>query len=192
MIPLDWQNVRPIISSQEEYEWFDHIASDHYSNLGRDLLSLEIGSYCGQTSVLLAQYGPVFAIDLWGDVHNGLGHMSNIGQVNFVPFIQNIIRYDLVERVFPIVSTSAVLDKLPQMAFDIIYVDAAHYYEPAKLDIDRSKRHLAPNGLLVCHDYKRPGDAAHIGVNRAVDEFLESGEFKIKEHFKGLVVLERI
>ena len=49
-----------------------------------------------------------------------------------------------------------------------MYVDASHYYEPARLDIQRSKVHLAPNGLLIVHDYKRPGDRPDVGVNQAV------------------------
>ena len=193
MMTLDWKSCESI-GSLEEYEVFDRIVSDHRNTLDHDLFILEVGSYHGQSTILLAQYGWVIAIDLWGDIHDGTAHPESIGKENLNAFVQNMNDNRLIEtgRVFPIVSTSVVLNFLhPYQHFDLIYIDASHYYEPAKLDIERSKWNLAPDGLLVIHDYKRPGDRPDVGVNQAVDELIESGEFVIREHFGGLVVLKR-
>ena len=191
MTPLDWQSCTPI-SSQSEYEVFDRVMREYHAKAGRDLSIIEIGSYRGQSTVLLAQYGFVFAVDLWGDIHDGVAHTDTIGKENLLPFIETMVRFDLIgKRVFPIVSTSRVLGFLPILRADVAYVDASHYYEPAKTDIEQCVRHLSQDGLLVCHDYKRPGDSPLIGVNRAVDELIESSEWKIKEHYNGIVFLQR-
>lgn len=176
---------------EEEYSAFERLVGEHHKLLGRDLFILEIGSAFGRSTILLAQFGKVIAIDLWGDIHEGVEYPDMIGS-NFDAFRETLQRFDLInKRVFPVLSTSKPLDLLPHMSFDVVYVDADHHYEPAKLDIQRSKNHLTQGGLFVVHDYKRPGDNPELGVNRAVDELLAEGDFVIKEHRRGLVCLQR-
>lgn len=191
MVKLDWRSVK-WIGSQEEYEFFDRVVHEYANRFNRELFSLEIGSYHGQSTVLLAQYGWVLAIDLWGNVDNGIIHYDEIGQVNWTAFIQTIIRHSLIGRVFPVVSTSGALSMMPGVMFDLVYIDAAHDYASVTADIKHSVPHLSNGGLFVFHDYKRPGDNPELGVNKAVDELLSHGQFVVCEHFKGLLVLERI
>lgn len=191
MVTFDWRSIGSI-GSVEEYEVFDRITSIYHQHLKRDLLSLEIGSYQGQSAVLLAQYGRVISLDLWGDIFDGMAHLEQVGQVNFAPFIQTIIRFDLIGKVIPIVATSECLPLFPGTIFDLIYIDGSHYYDPVRADITNSVPHLALGGLLVFHDYKREGGNPNLGVNIAVDELLLAGNFAVREHFKGLLCLERI
>jgi predicted O-methyltransferase YrrM len=190
---LDWRKCTIQGGSDEEYSAFDRIVGEHRTRLGRDLRICEIGSCYGRSTVLLAQHGPVLAIDLWGDIDDGANHPEMVGQ-NFATFHQAMREHGLFlpkERVFPALSTSAVLDILRDEMFDVIYIDADHHYEPVRLDIQRSQRHLAPSGLFMFHDYKRPGDNPKLGVNIAVDELLATGDYVIKEHVGGLLCLQR-
>lgn len=189
--PLNWRSCE-FISSQREQVELDRIVCEFQHKMGRGLNILEIGSYRGQSTVLLAQYGHVIAIDLWGDVDHGVMHPESYGKVNLQHFVVNVSQFGLLgTRIFPIVGTSEILDRLHPESLDLVYIDADHSYEPCKADLTRAITYLSPDGMLLCHDYKRPGDAAHIGVNRAVDELLAQGEYGIKEHFGGLVCLQR-
>lgn len=187
----DWKSCESV-SSVEEYEAMDRIVSAHCQNFGRDLFCLEVGSYRGQSTILLAQYGVVFCIDLWADIHDGMAKVERAGQDSFLEFMETMKRFGLIagQRIFPIVGTTAGLNYLAPSQFDVIYIDGSHYYEPAKLDIQASERHLAEDGLYIFHDYKRVGDNPHLGVNQAVDELLEDGDYEIQEHFRGLVCLK--
>lgn len=188
MIDVHWKSCPPI-NAQVENEFIDGVVRRHHDMLGRDLVSLEIGSFQGLSAALLAQYGTVYAIDLWGDIHDCFAHPETIGQENFVPFIKNMLRLNLIDRVFPMVSSSAILDTLHPLKCDIIYVDASHYYPAVKLDIQRSQKHLRGDGLWIFHDYKREGDNPNLGVNIAVDELLATETVVIYEQFNGCIVL---
>jgi predicted O-methyltransferase YrrM len=205
MKEIDWRSCQSMAEEPEQIKLEEWIR-DHATTMMRDLFILEIGSYHGQSTAILAQFGRVFAVDLWGNVDNGLGCYNDIGQHHFTSFIQNMIRLKLIEEVIPIASTSKFLDFMPFMNFDIIFIDASHQYDDVKLDINRSMRHLSSDGLFIFDDYKRPGwgyppyDPNHpyhgptdpwVGVAKAIDELLEHNIFEIKEHFKGKLCLRR-
>jgi predicted O-methyltransferase YrrM len=205
MIVLDWRSCFSMAEEPEQVK-LEEWVSAHAATKGRELLILEIGSFQGQSTALLAQGGTVYAIDLWGNVDVGLQSYDTIGQQHFEAFIQNMIRLQLIERVYPIVSTSKFLDTLPLMNFDIAYIDGGHAYEDVKQDIEKARRHIASDGLLAFDDYKRPGfgyppfnpDHPHHGPNdpwggvaRATDELIAEGEFVIKEHYLGKICLCR-
>jgi len=202
MLKVDWQSCHSM-SEMPELLKLEEWAAFVHDREKRDLFILEIGSFCGKTTALLAQFGQVLAIDLWGNVDNGLGSYESIGQQHFHTFIQNMIRLRLVERVHPVVSTSSFLDSVSRpLNFDFAFIDGCHSYDGIKLDLDRAEPHLSDNALLVCHDYKRPGwgyppydrggqgTDPWGGVGRAVDELLNEGMFQLHEHFLGIVALE--
>ena len=159
--PLNWRSCE-FISSQREQVELDRIVCEFQHSIGRGLNILEIGSYRGQSTVLLAQYGNVIAIDLWGEVNHGTMHPDSYGKVNLQSFVENVSQFGLLgARIFPIVGTSEILERMHPEPLDLIYIDADHSYEPCRADIYRSIIYLQPGGMLLCHDYKRPGDAAH-------------------------------
>ena len=193
-----------------EMEWLERQAEALYNKEGRDLRILEIGSFHCQSTSLLAQFGTVLSIDLFADLHDGMAHYDNIGQGHFVDFIKNVIRLKLVDRIFPVIATSNFLDNLPNMEFDLIFIDASHKYVETKKDIEKSVRHLGRDKLLIIHDFLRDGyargpynkDHPHhtfdpkkdpwAGVAKAVNEFIALGEFGISYHYSGIVELKRV
>lgn len=65
-------------------------------------------------------------------------------------------------------------------AFDWIYLDASHYYDDVKRDIECFFPKLKPGGYLTGDDYGRRSFWDH-GVTRAVDEFIAKGQVDVVE-----------
>lgn len=202
---VDWRSCFSM-SDMPELEKFEKWLWNAMNRRGRELRCLEIGSFHGKTTAIMAQFGEVIAVDLWGNVESGLGNKENVGQMNFGHFIENMIRLGLIERVHPVCSTSKFLNFLPPLVLDVAFIDGDHSYEAVKLDIDRCERHVDEGGMIILHDVRRPGwgfpypdgsppDRSEQdpwgGVARACDELLETRRFKIYEHYLGIVALER-
>ena len=71
----------------------------------------------------------------------------------------------------------------PDNTFDFIYIDACHYYESVKADLNDYLPKLKENGLMCGHDYGGSYDnpseeGAGFGVAKAVDEFVTQNNFK--------------
>lgn len=203
---LDWQSIFSMGEIPEFIkleEWCDTCKSNGGTR------ALEIGSFQGKSTTIIAQYfDVVYAVDLWGNVDNGLGSYTDIGQHHFLSFIKNMTNLKLIDQVIPIVGTSQGLETLPNLNVDFIYIDASHYYEDVKKDINCAVKHLSRTGVLAGDDYKRPGwgyppyDPNHphhgpndpwSGVAKAFDEFLAQNPagFQIKEHFLGKILISR-
>jgi predicted O-methyltransferase YrrM len=206
--PLSWRSISTMSPWEQEYDALERYcetvwhAFEHQTNI-----AIEIGSYHGRTTAIIAQYFPyVYAIDLWGDIHKGTSKPSTIGQESFVPFIKNMLRLDILEsRVHPIVSTSKFLCGCQYLGAELVFIDGSHHYDDVCLDIQRAIEHLDDDGLIVFHDYKRPGigypecdgypyegpNDAWEGVARAVDEAIKEYELEVHDHTGGIVALRK-
>lgn len=200
------------VNSDAEMEVLESFARTARERTG-SLLAIEIGGYCGASALLFSKhFEKVITIDPWGHEEYLIGFDKDRGLNQYFPvYMQNIEKAQLLDRVYPIVSTSIVLNALPRLGAGIIYIDGAHFYEPVRDDILRAIPHLHENGLLVFDDYMRPGFGyppfydkdedkpnphmsrvdPYFGVKQAVDEFLGRGEFEVFEHFEGLVATQR-
>ena len=203
---LEWQSLHSM-GEMPEFEKLEEWASSCRDSGG--LRALEIGSFHGKSTALIAQYfNPVYAIDLWSNVDDGMKSYKDIGQQHFISFIKNMVELELIDHVIPLVGTSSLLETMPFLNIDFIYIDASHYYEDVKKDIRCAVRHLSKSGVLVGDDYKRPGwgyppyDPNHphhgphdpwSGVAKAFDEFLaeNSDGFQLKDHYLGKVLICR-
>jgi predicted O-methyltransferase YrrM len=181
----------------EEYLLLESLADEYQGKR-----ALEIGSYHGRSTVLLAQFfSSVMAIDLWGDTEDGTAQHESIGQLHFASFIQNITRLGLIDKVVPCVGTSSILNHMPDLDFDFIYVDGSHHYEDVKKDLWMVSDHLVPNGVIVVHDYKRPGwgyppfnhsdTDPWLGVAMAVKDFVKESGFELISHKLGTALIKR-
>jgi predicted O-methyltransferase YrrM len=88
----------------------------------------------------------------------------------YFTFLANVVRAGAQDIVvpFPIASAGAArLLAAHQVAFDLIYIDAAHQYEEARLDVELFWPLVRPGGVLFGDDYS----ASFPGVRRAVEEF---------------------
>ncbi len=87
----------------------------------------------------------------------------------YYTFLTNVILENCQQMITPFPSTSEnavkVLKKL-QITADLIYIDAAHEYEPALRDMKLYWDLLSPSGVLLCDDY-----ISHQFVTQAAIEF---------------------
>jgi SAM-dependent methyltransferase len=157
-------------------DWFPHFAAGWLSEeegrelarLGEGKAVLEIGSYCGRSTICLAQKARnVAAVDTFnGDATALPGRTRKL-------FEENLARAGVADRVTVYEGTSA--DYLPFLppAYDLVFIDGDHSYEAVAEDIRLARERLRPGGLLACHDYGRPDK--DFGVTQAVDELLAAG-----------------
>jgi hypothetical protein len=81
--------------------------------------------------------------------------------------------------------------QFPDEHFDWIYVDASHFYDDVKVDIQAFWPKLKRGGYMAGDDYGRRGIWEH-GVTRAVDEFVASGvPEKIRMHNHQFLIRKR-
>lgn len=125
---------------------------------------LEVGSFCGRSTICLAQ-SAVEVVSV--DPHDGRG--TGAPCFTLGEFRQNLARYGVTYTVTEIVGPleSATLEG----TFDAAFIDAAHDYASVVRDIENACGALRPGGDLAFHDYW-PGDP---GVVRAVNELAASG-----------------
>ncbi|SFN07108.1 class I SAM-dependent methyltransferase [Variovorax sp. OV329] len=73
------------------------------------------------------------------------------------------------------------LPRLPDDAFDFIYVDAGHDYEAVRKDAEVANRKLKANGVIVFNDYTCYDHLANVpyGVVDAVNEMVCAGGWKV-------------
>lgn len=118
---------------------------------------LEIGSYCGLSTVVIARHANhVSAVDYF----DGRGTPSP--RDTRAEFESNIARYGVADRV-----SAFHPDAMPDGPFDVVFIDGAHDYESVKADIEKAIDVLTIDGVLMFHDYGHP---CHPGVAQAVDE----------------------
>jgi Methyltransferase domain/galactosyl transferase GMA12/MNN10 family len=154
---------------------------------------VEVGSYCGRTTVVLgtavAALAPgarVHAID----PHEGEVSMLGGGVGRLTPTLEafrlNISRAGLAHVVETIPSRS--FETPWRRPISLLLVDALHDYA----SVSRDLRHFAPwlgaGALVAFHDY-----AWHFpGVRAFVDELLGGGGYRRTDLVRSLVVLERV
>ena len=168
---------------------------------------LEIGSYCGKSTLYLAaacqkSNGILFSID-----HHQGSEEQQPGEEYFDPdlydpqtdgvdtfkeFKATIERGGLEDTVVPIVSRSEVAARLWATPLSLVFIDGGHSMAAACTDYDAWSGHILPGGFLLIHDiFTDPslgGQAPHHIYNLA----LESGLFRKHSMVKTLGVLKKI
>ena len=180
----------------ERLQRYCELASDSCHHF----IAIEVGTHEGATAALLAEwFETIICIDPWGEhkVESGeliatfFGNAATMPE--FTTFIGNMERLNLFHRVIPIVNTVRALDRLPKLDVALAFVDDGHTYHDCSRDIKAVLTHLAPAGILVCHDYY--GDAgpcgSYIGVKQAVEEAIKIYDLEVIEHSGGIIALRR-
>lgn len=144
----------------------------------REMNILEVGTWLGKSTCYLAGHIKAWAkpITIWAvDTFEGDPTCEfqqevvkkNNGSILSL-FNQNIHDLGLQDYIKPIVSTSQTcLDKLPEIKFDIIIIDAAHDYNSVKNDINYLWPALKEGGIMMGHDFEKD-------VEKAVKEFCDN------------------
>lgn len=135
---------------------------------------LEIGSYCGLSTVCMARTAEhVTAVDYFDGRGTPQPHET------LAAFKANLERHGLTEKVTIQHPDWLTRGELPRPEFGLALIDGAHDYQSVADDIVKACNLLAPGGLIAFHDYNASTD---FEVKQAVDDFLRDGAELISTH----------
>ena len=169
---------------------------------------LEVGSYCGRSTIWLGdaaeQAGVVlFAVDHhrgseenqagW-DHHDTEVVDDRIGKMDTLPFFRAAMHDAVLED-----SVIAVVGKSPLVAaawttpLSFLFIDGGHGDEPARLDYEGWTAHVAVGGTLAIHDvFPDPADGGRPPYEQIFRPAIESGRFELVSATGSLRVLRRV
>jgi hypothetical protein len=131
--------------------WLTEEEAAELTRLAAGKIVLEIGSYCGLSTIVMARVAArVFALD-WhrGDADAGFGN-------TLVEFYGNLYGHDLADKVAVLVGRTAELaPALGDAWADMAFVDGAHDYTSVVTDLCLARRCLKPGGMIAMHDFGR-------------------------------------
>lgn len=146
---------------------------------------LEIGTWDGNTSLNLAANmdGKVVTVDLPPDFA-GDDHKATLTYPDAELYVTDRAQlgrqfhgHPLAPRIHQVYGDSAKLDwSTLGSPFDLIFIDGCHDFEYVASDTANARKHVAPGGAIVWHDYAMLWD-----VSRVVDLTARSAD-ELKVH----------
>ncbi len=169
---------------------------------------VEIGSYCGRSTVWLGaaarECGTVlFAVDHHrGSEENQAGwehHDPTVvdartGRMDTLPRFRDTI-YDagLDDVVIAVVGQSPAVAAQWRTPLAFLFIDGGHGVEPARLDYEGWTPHVAVGGTLAIHDvFPDPADGGRPPYEQIFVPAMESGRFRLRSAAGSLRVLQRV
>lgn len=167
---------------------------------------LEIGSYCGKSTVCIGtacrESGRVlFAID-----HHRGSEEQQPGEAYFDPalfdpaagrvdtfrhFRDTLSRAGLQETVVPIVCRSELAARAWAAPLGFVFIDGGHAFDTVSADYRNWSPHLMPGGLLAFHDVFPDPSQGGQAPYQIYRQALDSGLFREHSLIQSLAVLER-
>lgn len=168
---------------------------------------LEIGSYCGKSTIYIAtaakKYsGCVYSVDHHtGSEENQVGWEyhdielfdEETGRINSFPeFMRNLRKANLLDTVVPIVSDSSLVSRYWKIPLSMVFIDGGHTMEAALNDFNNWKDKIIKGGILAIHDvFPNPDDGGRPPYE-IYRKALSEKNFKEVEAVKSLRVLEKL
>ncbi len=167
---------------------------------------LEIGSYCGKSTVYIGSAcrhnnSILFSIDHHRgseEQQPGEGYFDpelfdhEISQVDtFRAFRKTLEIAGLVNTVVPMVCRSAVAARAWATPLSLVFIDGGHSYEAACTDYNAWSGHLMPNGYLLIHDIFEDPEKGGQAPYQIYKMASASGLFKELPRVDTLGVLKR-
>jgi predicted O-methyltransferase YrrM len=169
---------------------------------------VEVGSYCGRSTVWLGDVArrtkvTLFAVDHhFGSEENQPGwewHDSSLvdprtGRMDTLPFFrQTIIDAQLSDVVVTMVGNSATIARYWSTPLSFLFIDGGHGVEPATLDYEGWTPHVAVGGTLAIHDvFPDPKDGGRPPYENIYLPAVRSGLFQEESVTGSLRVLRRV
>tara|TARA_R110002072_G_scaffold89232_3_gene199866 strand:+ start:42646 stop:43263 length:618 start_codon:yes stop_codon:yes gene_type:complete len=179
-LPIDIDSVKGFLAAEEGAELYQRCLAA--CAVGP---ALEIGSYCGKSTVYLGQAckearSTLFALDhhrgseehqLGEEYHDPELYDAGVGKMDtFKLFRDTVSRADLEDHIVPIVASSRVAARNWQTPLGFVFIDGGHSLEAAETDYECWSPHVALGGILAIHDlFPNPeeGGQAPITIWRA-------------------------
>lgn len=167
---------------------------------------LEVGSYCGKSTLFLGsackQSGnTLYAVDhhkgseehqLGEEYHDADLYDNQQQEINSFPVFKQTIKLAQLENtVIPIVTSSEVLARHWATPLGLVFVDGGHSHKMSLNDCMSWAKHIVAGGLLLIHDiFEKPeegGQGPYLGLNAV----LETGHFEKIKQINSLGILRR-
>jgi predicted O-methyltransferase YrrM len=120
---------------------------------------VEIGSFHGRSTIVLGRARPESVELMAIDPHAGDDRLPQTsrpepdeGQRDFVAFQANLRRAEVENRVRHVRMHSLEALQAITGPVDLLFIDGAHRYRPARADIEGWGARVAPGGTLLLHD----------------------------------------
>lgn len=165
---------------------------------------LEIGSYCGRSTLYLGRACKHHASTLYAvDHHRGseehqpgesyfdaeLYNPLTRGIDSFAEFRRNIHAAQLEQVVVPIVAPSAVVARHWRIPLGLVFIDGGHSEESAQSDYQNWQAHIIHDGILAIHDiFENPEQGGQAPLH-IMQRALASREFVPLSRVKTLALL---
>jgi cephalosporin hydroxylase len=201
-LPINIDHVKGFLDAEEGNEL--HNRAREVDALGP---ILEIGSYCGKSTVYLgsaakASGNTVFAVDHHrgseehqigeGYFDESLFDSSRQKVDTFQHFRDTISAAKLEDTVVPIVAPTLVASKHWRTPLGMVFIDGGHSMEAALADYRSWTPHIVKNGYLLIHDiFPDPKDGGRPPFE-IYQLALASGQFELVKMVKTLGVLRRL
>jgi hypothetical protein len=207
------QHLRDVASSAVGFMPLDEgdALHDAACSAARDLPGLpllEVGSYCGRSTVWLGAAARtcstvVFAVDHHrGSEENQPGWEwhdetlvdPELGVMDTLPhFRRTIAHAGLEDVVIAVVGASPTVARYWRAPLAFLFIDGGHGVEPARLDYELWTPHVAPGGLLAIHDvFPDPADGGRPPYEQIYLPAIRSGNFVDVSATGSLRVLRRV
>lgn len=161
-LPLDINTVKGFLAHDEGEALYRYAVET--ALLGP---SLEVGSYCGKSTVYLgaaakANHGIVYAVDHHRgseehqkgeeyhdpDLYDNGAHLMD----SFREFRKTMRLAELEDTVVPIVAPSRVASRHWSTPLGLVFIDGGHSWQAALTDYRSWAAHIVPGGILAIHD----------------------------------------
>jgi predicted O-methyltransferase YrrM len=169
---------------------------------------LEVGSYCGRSTIWLGDVAErsstvLFAVDHHrGSEENQTGwehHDADVvdgrtGRMDTLPFFRAAIHdAGLEDSVVALVGRSPIVAAHWRTPLAFLFIDGGHGEEPARLDYEGWAHHVAPGGTLAIHDvFPDPADGGRPPYEQIFKPAIESGRFALSSAAGSLRLLRRV
>ncbi|MEU2207112.1 class I SAM-dependent methyltransferase [Streptomyces hygroscopicus] len=179
-------------------------AAEAAAELGLPLV--EVGTYCGRSTILLADAARAAGtVAVTVDHHRGSEEQQpgweyhdpevvdpETGRMDTLPtFRRTLHRAGLEDHVIAVVGRSPQVAAVWGRPVGLVFIDGGHTDEHASADYEGWAPHLAPGGLLVIHDvFPDPADGGQAPY-RIYRRALASGAFTEVSATRSLRVLRR-
>jgi|TARA_B100001971_G_C18240808_1_gene570733 predicted O-methyltransferase YrrM len=193
-LPLDVDQIKGFLDPVEGEALYDYCIVS--AELGP---CLEVGSYCGKSTVYLGQAcresdTSLYAVDhhrgseehqLGEEYHDAELYDEQLGLLDsFKNFRLNMRAAELEETVVPIVAPSAIAAKNWATPLGMVFIDGGHSMEAAMTDYSSWSGHIVPGGILAIHDIfidpSEGGQAPHTIYKRAISSGLFEKLIQVK------------
>ncbi|HUF32489.1 MAG TPA: class I SAM-dependent methyltransferase [Acidimicrobiales bacterium] len=167
---------------------------DRASALGDGDLVVEIGSYHGRSAIVLATAAPAGAEVVAIDPHAGndrgpqqIVGPAEEGQRDHETYLANLRRAGVADRVRHVRLPSQEAGGSVDRPIQLLYIDGAHRFAPARADIVDWGNRVAEGGTLLIHD-----SFSSVGVTLAIaTTLLAGGRFRYVDRSRSMAEYRR-